>query len=174
MKHYVMLFLMSAAVFGGALAAFAEVDNAALVEQAVLIRRESEGDFTASPPTGPANAAAPQLVTLATVIELSDFPSWSTRLDDKTKKYLSQKALEIIEKGYDLIKITGHTDSEGSYVDNKRLSLKRADAVAKYLISRGIDKKRVRVYGEAYNKPRRDNKSDEGRSANRRVVIEIE
>lgn len=67
--------------------------------------------------------------------------------------------------------IEGHTDSTGSEGYNEALSLKRAEAVAGTLIYQyGIAESRVNSVGYGESRPVADNKTAEGRAANRRVV----
>jgi outer membrane protein OmpA-like peptidoglycan-associated protein len=70
------------------------------------------------------------------------------------------------------LRIDGHTDGVGSVKYNLDLSLKRAIAVANYLITReGIDPSRIFVRGMGKSAPIADNSSDEGRKLNRRFEI---
>mgnify|MGYP003462964896 FL=1 len=71
------------------------------------------------------------------------------------------------------VHIEGHTDSRGSQSLNQTLSQQRADAVAQYLISRGIAPSRITTVGMGYGKPIADNKTAAGRQANRRVELTI-
>jgi len=71
------------------------------------------------------------------------------------------------------VKITGHTDSMGSDAFNQDLSEKRALSVADYLTSNGISANRVEAFGYGERAPIADNSTAQGRSANRRVEIEI-
>ena len=67
----------------------------------------------------------------------------------------------------------GHTDSIGTDAYNQKLSLRRADSVKKYLISKGIDANRIYVEGKGESQPVANNKTAEGRAKNRRVEIEV-
>jgi len=67
----------------------------------------------------------------------------------------------------------GHTDSVGSDTYNQRLSLRRADAVKAYLVSRGLDAARLYTEGKGESMPAASNASAEGRARNRRVIIEV-
>lgn len=72
------------------------------------------------------------------------------------------------------VTIEGHTDSLGSDAYNKALSQRRADAVRDALVQRfDIEPERVRAVGYGEEKPVADNSTDNGRTANRRVVAEI-
>jgi OOP family OmpA-OmpF porin len=72
------------------------------------------------------------------------------------------------------VRIEGHTDNRGSAAMNKNLSEKRAAAVAKWLTTFGIEKKRLTAKGFGLERPIDTNESDSGRTNNRRVEFHIE
>lgn len=69
--------------------------------------------------------------------------------------------------------IVGHTDSIGKKSYNQTLGLKRANAVKRWLVSQGIDGKRIITSSRGETSPIASNKSKEGRAKNRRAVITI-
>jgi outer membrane protein OmpA-like peptidoglycan-associated protein len=69
------------------------------------------------------------------------------------------------------ILIVGHTDDVGSDEYNLQLSLKRANAVADYLIAQGVEKYRLGTEGHGEIEPVADNNTPGGRAQNRRVEI---
>lgn len=71
------------------------------------------------------------------------------------------------------IKLDGHTDNIGSYDFNLRLSLKRVESVAGYLIKNGINPDRIELAGYSYAYPLVSNDTEEGRKKNRRVEFKI-
>jgi OOP family OmpA-OmpF porin len=71
------------------------------------------------------------------------------------------------------IDIIGHTDSTGPADYNQGLSERRAQAVADYIISEGIDAAIIDVSGEGENNPIASNDTAEGRAQNRRVDINV-
>ena len=71
------------------------------------------------------------------------------------------------------VDVYGHTDSTGSDAYNQTLSERRADAVADYLVSRGVEAARLETLGYGETQPIASNDSVEGRAQNRRVEIKI-
>jgi OOP family OmpA-OmpF porin len=68
------------------------------------------------------------------------------------------------------VTIEGHTDNVGSAAYNKKLSQQRANAVKKYMVTKGgIDAKRLNAVGFGLEKPIATNGTKEGRAKNRRV-----
>lgn len=87
------------------------------------------------------------------------------KLDDLTSK-LGGINLEVIIA-------VGHTDSVGSDAYNQKLSIRRAEAVKAYLVSKGIEANRVYTEGKGEKQPVASNKTAAGRAKNRRVEIEV-
>jgi outer membrane protein OmpA-like peptidoglycan-associated protein len=73
-----------------------------------------------------------------------------------------------------MLRIEGHTDDKGDAKYNKDLSEKRAEAVAAYLTTKGIDKGRIKTVGFGADKPEVPNTSDENRARNRRTEFHVE
>lgn len=86
---------------------------------------------------------------------------------------LDELAGVLMKKPSWKLEITGHTDNAGDDASNLILSKKRAEAVATYLSSKGIDIGRfvIQYYGET--KPIADNSTAEGRAKNRRVEMKV-
>lgn len=72
------------------------------------------------------------------------------------------------------LRVEGHTDNVGGAAFNKRLSQGRAAAVAKALVGKGIDKKRLKSAGFGKDKPIDSNDTEQGRANNRRVELHVE
>lgn len=73
-----------------------------------------------------------------------------------------------------VLRISGHSDSQGSARYNQRLSERRAQAVADYLIRQGgVERSRISAVGYGKNRPIAGNATEEGRQQNRRVEIDI-
>ncbi len=102
-------------------------------------------------------------------------------LFDTSQATLKPGAREVIAKLSGILlmmpqlnlRIEGHTDSTGSREFNQTLSDKRALSVQDFLMSQGIDSKRITAVGYGWDRPVADNSTAEGRSKNRRVEIVI-
>ncbi len=82
------------------------------------------------------------------------------------------KIVEIIRQNPSINwRIEGHTDNSGDYEKNKLLSLRRAQAVFNYFISKNIDKNKFEIVGLGQDYPITDNTTPEGKERNRRVEI---
>lgn len=88
------------------------------------------------------------------------------KLDEVTKA--------LMDQGFKSILIEGHTDSKGKPSDNDTLSLKRAESVRTYMVSRGVPSDKVRATGLGAARPVADNGTPDGRANNRRVEIVVE
>ncbi|MEZ4471278.1 MAG: OmpA family protein [bacterium] len=71
------------------------------------------------------------------------------------------------------VRIEGHTDSQGSASYNLKLSRDRAAAVRRYLMGQGIEPERMESEGYGEERPIEDNRTADGREANRRVEFHI-
>ncbi|MBI5508913.1 MAG: OmpA family protein [Deltaproteobacteria bacterium] len=71
------------------------------------------------------------------------------------------------------IRVEGHTDDRGDDKRNLELSQARAEAVAAFLIGRGIAASRVEAAGFGETRPIASNKKESGRELNRRVEFVI-
>ena len=71
------------------------------------------------------------------------------------------------------VEINGYADSLGSVSYNLTLSLRRAQSVAQYIISKGIDSGRLSINGFGFYNPVAGNDTDNGRKQNRRVEFHV-
>jgi len=71
------------------------------------------------------------------------------------------------------VEIDGHTDFVGNDTDNMLLSKNRAKSCLDYIVSKGINIKRLTYKGFGESKPLADNNTEEGRKLNRRVEFVI-
>lgn len=86
---------------------------------------------------------------------------------------LDSVVIVLQEFNQTIIVAAGHTDSKGSNEYNQALSERRANSVAKYLLSRGVIEARIEAVGFGEGTPIADNASAEGRSLNRRVELSL-
>jgi len=101
------------------------------------------------------------------------FNTSSYQLEDKSRTELD-KVVTFLQKNPDVrIEFGGHTDDVGADKDNMQLSLKRAEAVYQYILSRGIDPARLKYKGYGETRPVADNATEEGRRQNRRIEFLI-
>lgn len=79
---------------------------------------------------------------------------------------------EVLKSGPDLnVEIIGHTDSEGSELENRQISLDRAMSIAAELVKAGIARERITCTGMGEGVPVADTETPDGKALNRRVVI---
>jgi OmpA-OmpF porin, OOP family len=127
----------------------------------------------------PAPAPAPVVVPAAPVSEKVTYAADTFFDFDKAvlKPEAKEKLDDLIGKtqgiNLEVIIAVGHTDSVGSDAYNQKLSVKRAEAVKAYLVTKGIEKTRVYTEGKGEKQPVASNKTAEGRAKNRRVEIEV-
>lgn len=84
---------------------------------------------------------------------------------------LNAVALVVNKYNRTLVDINGHTDSTGSLSHNMALSQRRAMSVGNYVVSQGVDGRRLAINGFGPNQPIASNATPDGRAQNRRVEI---
>jgi len=92
----------------------------------------------------------------------------------KSYPILDQVVKVMSENPQYLLGINGHTDSQGADDFNMTLSDKRAAAVKKYLVDKGVDAAKLTSKGYGETKPVADNSTASGRAKNRRVEFKID
>ncbi|GLK89570.1 OmpA family protein [Pseudomonas turukhanskensis] len=104
---------------------------------------------------------------------LFEFDSAKLTATDKTK--LDTIATRLKNEAPNAkLTVSGHTDSVGSDAYNQKLSERRAQSVADYLVANGVSPNNVvDVVGAGESVPVADNKTADGRQLNRRVEIKI-
>lgn len=168
-----------AAPYGGAKKAGGAADLRTQFQQAATktIHRYAVGyDFPPPPPVVKAPQPPPAPTSKTMVFPsaaLFDFGKAVLKPEAKEKvKTEREKAAAEMSRA-DKVKVTGHTDNVGSADFNKKLSLKRAEAVRDYLVTLGADPAKLEVSGAGMENPIADNKTAEGRAKNRRVEVEV-
>ncbi len=108
-----------------------------------------------------------------TVLKGVTFKEGSDRLLPTSMASLDTIA-EILRRNADMVvEVAGYTDNRGGVATNKRLSKKRAEAVASYLIIKGVIAANIITNGFGPENPIADNNTPEGRALNRRVELHI-
>jgi OOP family OmpA-OmpF porin len=112
---------------------------------------------------------------LAEVIVLKgvNFETGSARLTADSQSVLDDMAATLTKYSTMVVEVSGHTDNTGSATINRRLSQQRADAVVSYLTGKGVKAENLKAKGYGPDKPAADNATADGRSANRRVELQI-
>lgn len=116
-----------------------------------------------------ANGCPAVLMTLTGV----NFAYDSSRIDASSVRILDEAVTELNQASTVRIRIVGHTDSRGSEEYNQSLSVRRANAVRDYFVSKGISATRLSTSGEGESRPTASNNTDEGRLQNRRVELHV-
>ncbi len=101
------------------------------------------------------------------------FESGGYTLSNSFFEVMDSVVLVVQEFEKTIIVSAGHTDSQGSDNYNQLLSERRANAVAKYLLQKGVVEARVETIGFGEKQPVADNGNSAGRALNRRVEISL-
>lgn len=103
----------------------------------------------------------------------SAFAVGSSAVQPQFRTTLEEIARPLKTFDQSFIDVLGHTDTTGTPEGNKRLSERRASAVADYLVSRGISRSRIATRGYGESVPLNAELTELDRAANRRVEIRI-
>jgi OOP family OmpA-OmpF porin len=131
------------------------------------------------PPVKPAAKPAPakpkpkpvaEKVTLAADV-LFDFDKAVLKNEGKSK--LDDLATKVKAINLEVVIAIGHTDSVGADAYNQKLSVRRAESVKSYLVSKGVEPNRIYTEGKGEKQPVASNSTKDGRQKNRRVEIEV-
>jgi OOP family OmpA-OmpF porin len=102
-----------------------------------------------------------------------NFETSSDRLTHDSVSILNGVADILSRRSEISIEVGGHTDNQGAAALNEKLSKKRAQAVANYLVSRGVKANQLTAKGYGATSPIADNHTAAGRTQNRRVELHI-
>jgi outer membrane protein OmpA-like peptidoglycan-associated protein len=160
--------------------AAAKVDEASSKATAAVSRAEA------------ADAAAREALTKATEIDQRLTKLWANRdkrtltdtqvvlfgfdkwlLDDGAQTTLLALVQHLQAQPQLSVELEGFTDNVGASAYNIQLSQRRAEAVRRFLVEKGIELPRIHNIGLGDIRPVADNKTRQGRDQNRRVSIRI-
>ena len=111
--------------------------------------------------------------TVGTNAQSIKFTGTTTTITSSSNAALNN-IVKVLNANPDLkAKIEAHTDNAGDDAKNMTLSTNRAEAVKKYLVSKGISADRITTEGFGETMPIADNTTAAGRTKNRRVEIKL-
>ncbi len=111
----------------------------------------------AAPPAPPKPAPKPEKVTMASTVNF-DFDRYVIRPDARSK--LDDLVGQLRGVTLEVVIAVGHADRLGSDAYNMKLSVRRADSVKAYLVSKGIGTSRIYTEGKGERQPVKDCKGD--------------
>lgn len=126
------------------------------------------------PPPTPTPEPEPTVVKKRLVLRGVNFDFDSAEIRPESRPTLDE-AVRLLgdNRNVDVV-AEGHTDSLGSAEYNQKLSVRRAEAVYRYLVNRGIAPERLSVKGFGETHPVATNDTEAGRAQNRRVELHVE
>lgn len=104
-------------------------------------------------------------------IENLNFETNSAEILSESFEILDKLVTFLFSESDSKFELVGHTDSDGSELSNKELSLARAESVKVYLVSKGVSPNQLATNGYGESKPIADNLTEEGRAKNRRTEL---
>lgn len=102
------------------------------------------------------------------------FRSGAALIAAESQSALDELALDLAACPDTIVHVEGHTDADGDGSLNMALSVARAEAVIKELVSRGISPSRLYAVGYGETAPIGDNQTAEGKRLNRRIVVTVQ
>lgn len=126
----------------------------------------------------PGKSGCPKIVRFVgkeiVILQQVQFTTGTAKLTGNSDEILSEVASVLKERTEILkLEVQGHTDNKGNKAANKNLSQRRADAVMKVIVDKGVAKERLTAKGYGQEEPIADNATEEGRSNNRRVQFKV-
>jgi outer membrane protein OmpA-like peptidoglycan-associated protein len=142
------------------------------------------GCATKPPPATPPRFSPAQVATLRQLGFAEVTEGWELNLAGKVLFSFNDERLgadgqgtvtgiadALLKENLTRLRIEGHADNIGGDEYNRRLSTRRAEAVAREFAARGLPATRIEVRGLGSAMPVADNATEAGRTQNRRVVI---
>jgi outer membrane protein OmpA-like peptidoglycan-associated protein len=138
---------------------------------------EAEAEVEVPPPAPvhyePPPVEAPPIEGGRLLLRTVSFAPGSAEIDAGSAIVLDVAAGEILARTGVRIRIEGHTDGVGSPESNEALSQRRAEAVRRYLVRKGVAPQRLETRARGASSPVASNETEEGRARNRRVELVV-
>jgi outer membrane protein OmpA-like peptidoglycan-associated protein len=158
---------------------YQESEALAAMEELAEAAEEKESSGTSSSQTSAetSSVSEEEKTAVFTMMVHFGFDKWT--LDEKSKNKVEVIVSTFQRHPNAKIEVVGHTDSKGPESYNIRLSKLRAQAVADYLVSKGVPRNKIITYGKGESEPIAPNNNPdgsdnpEGRAKNRRTEIKI-
>lgn len=119
-------------------------------------------------PPGQENATPMSVQIDGFAVGTDELPSSATPQLQKLYDNLRQRNFAGV-----VVSVAGHTDSKGEHLNNQELSDRRAGAVLRWLVIKGVPPNMINVKGYGDSQPVGSNDTEEGRRRNRRVDISV-
>ncbi len=158
--------LLVALVFAAGCATQEEAKPAPQPEQP----RQAPPEVKPAPAPAPKPKPVAEKVTFAADV-LFDFDKSVVKPEGRSK--LDDLANKVRSINLEVVIAIGHADAIGTDEYNQKLSVRRAEAVKAYLVSKGVETNRIYTEGKGKKQPVASNKTAEGRAKNRRTEIEV-
>ena len=113
-------------------------------------------------------------IQAVTVLKGVTFATNSATLTPASMAILDETAATLAKNPDVKAEVAGHTDNRGSAARNRVLSQQRAESVVRYLVSKGASASNLTARGYGPDQPVADNRTEQGRSTNRRVELRIQ
>lgn len=117
--------------------------------------------------------AGQQLLDAALASRIIEFDTGQASITSAGLAILDEMAAALLKLGQRKVEVIGHTDNTGLRASNLALSLARAEAVRRYLATRGVAVDSVLVAGLGPDRPVASNASADGRARNRRIEFRV-
>ncbi|KVZ03546.1 OmpA family protein [Burkholderia ubonensis] len=143
-------------------------------DPATLVFQCGAPEAAAPAPASSPSSAAPAPVEHVNLAGDALFATGLATLTPTARASLDALLARQGDTAFTRVSVTGYTDSVGGDASNLALSQRRAQAVAGYLKSHGLNARTVAVTGRGSADPVASNATAEGRASNRRVEISLE
>jgi outer membrane protein OmpA-like peptidoglycan-associated protein len=131
-----------------------------------------EHEPVSAPPPLPEPTPEPAPVRQRIVLRGVNFAFNSSEIGEESRPVLDEAASILRQHPGVQVLVKGYTDAIGSDAYNQKLSVRRAEAVYRYLVNQGVDPERLTIEGFGKANPVATNDTEAGRAQNRRVELQ--